>query len=579
MHYKDTIMPAENKLERLRHSAAHLLAHAIIELFPNTKLTIGPATRDGFFYDFLPATNLKESDLPRIEEKMHVIANRNLAITHKQITKNEAKKLYQDNPFKLELINGIEGETVGLATQGNFHDLCRGGHVEQTGLIKYFKLTGISGAYWRANPNNPALQRISGTAFFSAKDLRSYEKQREQALKYDHRKVGRHLDFFSFHDYGVGFPFFHPKGTTVMRILKNYLRKLLTKAGYQEIQTPLMLNDQLWKQSGHYAHYKNYMYFCTVEEKSYAIKPMNCPGSILIYKERPHSYRELPIRLSEFGQVHRYELSGVLHGLFRARAFTIDDGHIYCTPEQIEDEVLTTITMTKTVFQQFNFETIHIKLATKPSDAMGSEALWKKATTSLENALKRSGIPYEIAEGEGAFYGPKIEFHIQDSMKRSWQCGTIQIDFFQAENFNLTYVTHENKKARPVIIHRAIYGSFERFFGILLEHYQGKLPFWIAPVQAKILTITDEQKSYAYDIAQMLQSKNVRAYVDESSNPIAGQIKAAQSEAIPWMIIIGNKEAENKTVTLRYLNGKQEHNLDHDLLLKKVEKSRKFKTT
>ncbi len=566
-------MSAENnekKLERLRHSAAHLLAHAVSELYPDTKLTIGPATKEGFFYDCLPTTNFKEEDLPAIEQRMREISKRNVPITHKQISKKEARELYKDNPFKLELIDQIPGDTVGLAQQGDFYDLCRGGHVYSTGKIKHFKLVGLSGSYWRADKKNQALQRISGTAFPTATALEQYEQRKADALKYDHRKLGKQLDLFSFHEEGTGFPFFHAKGKKVLNLMSDFLRKKLEDAGYLEVSTPMMLNDDLWRKSGHYDHYKNNMYFCTIEEKHYAIKPMNCPGMIMIYKERPRSYRELPLRMSEFGLVHRYELSGVLHGLFRARAFTIDDGHIFCMPNQIEDEVLTTIKMTYDVLKRFGFKNIDVRLSTRPKDSMGSDELWDKAIKALETALKNANVPYAIQEGEGAFYGPKIEFHIQDSMGRTWQCGTIQVDFFLPERFDLNYIASSGKKERPVMIHRAIYGSFERFLGILLEHYKGRLPFWLAPVQAKVLTITDKQKDYARTIMNTLKKSGIRVEMDESSDPIAGKIKTAQLEEVPWMLVLGDKEMVNNTATLRYLDGKQEFGLTIDQLLKKT---------
>lgn len=559
----------DKNLEKLRHSAAHLLAHAVKELFPNTKLTIGPATKDGFFYDFLPEQNFKKEDLTTIESKMHGIAQRNLPIIHKQISKDEARRLYKDNPFKLELIDEIPDDTVGLAEQGNFYDLCKGGHVTSTGELKWFKLLNISGSYWRADKTKTALQRITGTAFFSKKELDNFEHRREEAIQYDHRRFGKELDLFSFHEEGVGFPFFHPHGKTILTVLTNYLRSLLEKDGYQEISTPMMLSDELWKQSGHYEHYKDNMYFCSIEEKTYAVKPMNCPGAILIYRERPHSYRELPLRFSEFGLVHRYELSGVLHGLFRARAFTIDDAHVFCTENQIEQEVLNMITMAYDVYKKFEFTNITVGLSTKPEKAMGSDALWNKATDALKNALNKAERPFEIYEGEGAFYGPKIEFGIEDSMGRTWQCGTVQVDFFQADNFDLSYVTSDGTKARPVMIHRAIYGSFERFFAILLEHYKGKLPFWLAPVQAKVLTITDEQKEYAANILNTLKDSGIRTIMDTSSDPISGQIKKAQLQRIPWMLVVGKKEVANNTITIRYLDGKQEFGLTMEQILKK----------
>jgi len=568
-------MKKEDSLKIVRHSAAHLLAHAIQELYPKTTLTIGPATREGFFYDMLPKTNFKESDLPAIEEKMREIVQRDLKITHEQMPKNEARVLYKDNPFKLELIDGIPGDTVGIARQGEFHDLCRSGHVDSTGKIKHFKLLHISGSYWRADRDGQPLQRITGTAFETAKDFRTYEKKVEDALKYDHRRLGKQLDLFSFHDEGVGFPFFHHKGKLIIKKMISYLRHLLDKADYLEIETPVMLSDDLWKRSGHYKHYKDNMFFSTIEDKNYAVRPMNCPGAILLFKERPRSYRNLPMRLSEFGKVHRFELSGVLHGLFRVRAFTQDDGHIFCTPDQIKEEILKTIEITMRLLKKFGFEDIKVALSTKPEKAMGDDALWDKATKALESALKKTNIDYTINEGDGAFYGPKIDFQIKDSMDREWQLTTIQLDFFQPENFDLEYVTSAGTKARPVMIHRALYGSLERFLGILIEHYKGNLPFWIAPVQVRVLTITDDQKKYAQSIYNKLKESGIRAELDESSDPISGQIKAAQLEKIPWMIVVGNKEMTNNTVTLRFLNGKQEFGISIDELIKRASEENK----
>lgn len=558
------------ELQKLRHSAAHLLAHAIHELHPNTLLTIGPATENGFFYDFLPDTNFKEEDLEPISARMKEIVERNLPLTHESMSKNDARELYKNNPFKLELIDGIPGDTVGIARQGDFYDLCKGGHISSTGELKNFVLLGISGAYWRANRDGQALQRISGTAFPTAKELRTYLQHREDALKYDHRKIGLQQELFSFHEEGPGFAFFHPKGTVILNKLRDFIQKKLELLDYKEIKTPCLLSDELWKQSGHYQHYKNNMYFCTIDEKSYAIKPMNCPGSILVYQERPHSYRELPLKLAEFGLVHRYELSGVLHGLLRVRSFTQDDGHIYCTPEQIEDVIYETIKLTYDVLHAFDFEKISVAVSTKPDNAMGSDELWDKATYALEQGLKRASIEYTIQEGEGAFYGPKIEFQILDSMDRSWQCSTIQVDFFQPENFDLSYITNEGTKARPVMIHRAIYGSFERFFAILLEHYKGKLPFWLAPVQIKMLTITDEHKTYAHGIEAELKNKGLRVAFDDSSDQISGKIKRAQTEQVPWMLVIGQKEVDNNTITLRHRDGKQEFGLTLETVLAKA---------
>jgi threonyl-tRNA synthetase len=563
-------MENQKQLAILRHSVAHLLAHAIMELYPDTLLTIGPATEDGFFYDILPKQNFHEADLEPISKRMHEIVKRNLPITHEEMDKEQARKLFAHNRFKLELIDGIPGPTVGIARQGNFYDLCRGGHVASTGLLAHFKLQNLSGSYWRADRANQPLQRISGTAFFTAEELSEYERLRTEAQLYDHRRLGKQLDLFSFHDEGIGFPFYHPKGRTIFNTLIAFMRKQLEAQNYQEIATPIMLSDELWKQSGHYDHYKQNMYFCTIDEKTYAVRPMNCPGAILMYKERPRSYRDLPLRLSEFGLVHRFELSGVLHGLFRTRAFTQDDAHIFCMPDQIQHEIQLMIDLVYTTYKKFGFAITHVAVSTKPEKAMGSDVLWETATQALIDSLKAKQIQYTIKEGEGAFYGPKIEFLIQDSMKREWQCGTIQVDFFQPQNFELEYTASSGQKERPVMLHRAIYGSLERFIGILVEHYKGAFPFWLAPVQARILTITDSQKAYAKSLLAILKEHKIRVEIDETSDPIAGKIKAAQLDKIPWMLVIGKKEEEQKTVTVRYLDGKQEFGLTIDQVVQKA---------
>ena len=559
-----------NDLSVLRHSAAHLAAQAIKELFPKTKLTIGPATKDGFFYDVLPERNFKEEDLVAIEERMRELSKKNYPIEHQEISKEEARKIFSDNPFKMELIDQIPGDTVGLSVQGDFKDLCRGGHVASTGDIKHFKLLGISGSYWRADRSGQPLQRIHGTAFLTAQDLEDFEKRQEELLQHDHRRLGKQLDYFSFHEDAAGFPFFHPKGQRVLLALKNYMRTLHDKYNYKEIATPTVLNAELWKRSGHYDHYKDNMYFSQIDERTYAIKPMNCPGSFLVYKQRPRSYRELPLKLAEFGHVHRYELSGVLHGLLRVRAFTIDDTHIYCTLDQLEQEILTTLELAYQMLEKCGFTDVSLALSTKPESAMGSDEQWQKATDALENALKKLGKPYTIQEGEGAFYGPKIEIVIKDAMGREWQTGTVQVDFFQAENFDLTYVNSEGKQERPVIIHTALYGSLERFFAILLEHYKGHLPFWLAPVQVRILTITDDQKEYAQNLLETLKKEGIRAELDRSSDKITSKVKSAQLAKIPWMFIIGNKEVDAGTVSIRYADGKQEFGLNVDDLIKKA---------
>jgi len=569
-HEKGQLTHAE-ELQILRHSTAHLLAHATMELFPDTQLTIGPATEEGFFYDSLPVRNFKDEDLPILEQRMRDISARNLPLTHKEITKTEARALYKNNPFKLEMIDALPGDMVGLASQGDFYDLCRGGHVASTGDIKHFKLLNISGSYWRADRTGTALQRITGTAFLSQKEMEEHEQRILDAQMYDHRKLGKQLDYFSFHDEGPGFPFFHPKGKIVINLLIQYMRSLLKKTNHQEIETPLMLSDELWRRSGHYQFYQDKMYFSLIDERSFAIKPMNCPGSILIYNDHPRSYRELPLRLNEFGRVHRHELSGVLHGLFRVRAFTIDDTHIYCTPDQIEKEILTFLSMVMEVMKKFGFENLRVGVSTRPENSMGSDEAWEKATNGLISGLNTAGIPYTIQEGEGAFYGPKIEIKMKDSMNREWQCGTIQIDFFAAENFDLNYVAPDGTLKRPVILHQAVYGSLERFFGVVLEHYKGHLPFWLSPVQIRLLTVSDEQKPYAQELLTFLLNHNVRAELDNSSDTLSAQIKTAQLAKTPWMLVIGKKEVAEETVTLRYHDGKQVQGLTKEQLLNLVQ--------
>jgi threonyl-tRNA synthetase len=557
-------------LEQLRHSAAHLLAHAVYELYPDTLFTIGPATEDGFFYDMLPHTNFKECDLPLIEERMRELAKRNYPIVHTLITAEKAREIFKDNRFKLQLIDEINQPLVGLATQGEFKDLCRGGHVSHTGDIQHFKLEAISGSYWKANRDDQALQRISGTAFFSDEELKKYEQKKLDAIQYDHRRLGKQLDLFSFHEEGPGFAFFHPKGRLVLNLLIEYMRKLQKEYNYQEISTPILLSDSLWHQSGHYAHYKDKMYFCSIDEREFAVKPMNCPGSTLIFSERPRSYRELPLKLAEFGLVHRHELSGVLHGLMRVRSFTQDDAHIYCTIDQVEDQVVSIIRMMQRLLAKFSFTNVSFAVSTRPDDSMGDDIQWEKATNALTNALQKEGISHKIQDKEGAFYGPKIEVKIQDAMEREWQCGTVQIDFNMPHNFDLSFINSKGEKERPVMVHQAIYGSFERIFAIILEHYKGLLPFWLCPVQVRALPITNAQQEYAHEIINSLKAAGIRADMDASGDPLSGQIKNAQAEKIPWMLVLGKKETELNVVTLRHRDGKQELNLPLNQIIEKA---------
>lgn len=567
-------MEHNNAYFQLRHSAAHLLAQAVTELYPTTKLTIGPVTEEGFFYDFLPEKNFKEEDLASIEAKMHEIVERNLPIIQKSISKKEALKLFRDNPYKIELINDIPDAEVGLSCQGDFCDLCKGGHVESTGEIKHFKLLNISGSYWRADKNNQALQRITGIVFPTEKEMLDYERQKEEAAMSDHRRIGKQQELFSFHDVAAGFPFFHPKGLIIFNKLIESMRDA-QKGIYTEVKTPLIMSETLWKTSGHYDHYRDKMYFTNIDDQPYCVKPMSCPGAMLLYGEKPRSYRELPMRLSEFGFVHRHELSGVLHGLFRVRAFTQDDAHIFCTPDQLESEIAHVIKLALDTYKKFGFEKVSMALATKPKDSMGSEELWEKATNALRNAMIANNVKFEVREGDGAFYGPKVDMYIEDAMGRQWQCGTVQVDFNMPLNFNLTYVASDQSRQVPVVVHRAIYGSLERFMGVLLEHYKGNLPFWLAPVQVKVLTITDAQKDYARLIIAELDRLGIRTKLDESSDPISGQIKTAQLEKVPLMLVIGKKEIADKTVTIRHRDGTQEAGISIESLLAKVKELNK----
>ena len=558
----------QEHLHNLRHTAAHVIAQAVLQLFPGTKLTIGPVTDTGFFYDFLPASgqSFKEDDLAKIDARMRELIAKDYPMTGKQVSKAEARVLWADNPFKLEIIEDIPGDTVGVYSQGDFFDLCRGGHLDSIGGVKFFKLMSISGSYWRANRDGVALQRITGVAFATQEEMDAHFKMVEDAERYDHRRLGKELDLFSFHDEAPGMPLFHAKGLIIYHGLMDYLRTL-RGADYQEIRTPLMLNESLWKKSGHYDHYRDNMYFTQVDESHACIKPMNCPGSVLAYREKPHSYRELPMRLSEFGYVHRHELSGVLHGLFRVRAFIQDDLHIYATVDQLEAEVDRCIILANKLYAAFGFKNIQFAVSTRPEKSMGSDENWAKATSALTSALDRQGVAYEIHEGEGAFYGPKIEIKIEDNMGRRWQCGTVQVDFNMPINFDLTYVAADQSRQRPVMVHCAIYGSMERFIGMLLEHTKGRLPFWIAPVQARVLMISEKQADYAQHVADALRAGGLRVELDHSHDQISAQIRKAQLDKVPWMVVVGQKEVDQGTVTLRDLDGKQQFGQTIDSLL------------
>jgi len=556
--------------EVFRHSSAHLMAHAIKRLFPKAKLSIGPAVEDGFYYDIDYEKRFKPEDFAKIEKEMDRIVKENLKLERIELTKKQALKKFKDNPYKTEMIKELEDEKISIYRQGNFIDFCRGPHVPSTGKIKAFKLTKIAGAYWKGDAKNKQLQRLYGISFPDKEQLRKYLKLLEEAEKRDHRKLGKELDLFSVHDEGPGFPFFHPNGTVIINILKDFWRKEHAKAGYTEAITPIILNRNLWEQSGHWDHYKENMYFTKIDDQDYAIKPMNCPGGILIYKTRLRSYRELPMRMGEMGIVHRHELSGVLAGLFRVRCFTQDDAHIFMTESQIKDEIIGVINLTDKFYKTFGFS-YKVELSTKPDNAMGSDQAWEKATSGLKNALDAKKIKYKINEGQGAFYGPKIDFHLKDCLGRTWQCGTIQLDFAMPEKFNLTYEGKDGKKHRPIMIHRVIYGSMERFLGILIEHYAGKFPLWLAPTQAVILNINDSHIPYAEKIKEQLEKNNIRVETDFMAETMPRKVREAQLKKIPLILTVGEKEVKNSTVAVRTLDGKLYFNIRPEDLIKKMQ--------
>ena len=560
-------------LDVLRHSLAHLLAAAVMELYPGTKRTIGPPIENGFYYDFQFKKPLAEEDLQKIEKKMQQILPKWDKFTRSEHTAAEAKKEFKDNPFKKELIDEFSkgNKKVSFYKSGNYVDLCRGGHVSSMKKIPQdcFKLTHIAGAYWRGNEKNPQLTRIYAVAFPTKKELNNYLNLLEEAKKRDHRVIGKQLDLFSLHEEGPGFIFFHPKGVIIFNLLKDFMRAELDKIGYKEIMTPMILSKTLWEKSGHWDHYKENMYFTEVEGKEFAVKPMNCPGAVLVFKEKLYSYRDLPIRLSEFGINHRHELSGVLSGLFRVRAFTQDDAHIFCTEDQIEGEVSQLIDLIDFVYKSFNFS-YHIELSTRPDKFTGRIQNWNKAEKALEGALKTKKIKYKLNPGDGAFYGPKIDFHIKDCLGRTWQCATIQVDFSMPEKFNLKYVTEHGNKLQPVMIHRTILGSFERFIGILIEHYAGKFPLWLAPIQARILTVADRFNLYAKKIKEDLERDNLSVELDTRTESVNYKVREDQLQKIPMIIIVGEKEEKSNTVAVRTLDNKVKFNVKVDDLSNRI---------
>ena len=540
-------------LETYRHSSAHIMAEAVGELFPGTKFGIGPVIKEGFYYDFDTDHVFTPEDLQKIEEKIAEIVSRNTPFVRKVLKREEALEYFGNlgEKYKVELITDLpEGEEISIYEQGGFLDLCRGPHVPSTGYLKAYKLMNLAGAYWRGSEKNKMLQRIYATAFPDKKELEAYLARLEEARKRDHRKLGAELDLFTLEEEGPGFPLFLPKGMALRNELEDYMREMYKKWDYEEIKTPIILNRKLWEQSGHWDHYKENMYFTKIDEGDYAIKPMNCPGCMLVYKHGQHSYRELPIRYAEMGLVHRHEKSGVLHGLMRVRAFTQDDAHIFMLYHQIREEIRKVIEMVDEVYQTFGF-TYSVELSTRPEKAMGEVEMWDMATQSLKDALEELKMPYAINEGDGAFYGPKIDFHLNDSIGRTWQCGTIQLDFQMPEKFDLSYIGEDGAKHRPAMIHRAIYGSIERFIGILIEHYGGAFPLWLSPVQANILPVAEVHQEYAWEAAARLKKAGIRVQVDDRNEKLGYRIRESQVKKIPYTFVVGDREAEEGSLSVR----------------------------
>jgi threonyl-tRNA synthetase len=543
----------DTALEVLRHSAAHVMAEAVLNLFPDARLTIGPVVEDGFYYD-IDMPPVSEDDLGKIEAEIQQIIKAKNSFSRQVVSKKKALEIFKDNPFKCELINELDDQEISLYQNGAFIDLCRGPHIPHTGMIKGIKLMKISGAYWRADPSREQLQRLYGTAFFDKKKLNQYLHLIEEAKKRDHRKVGTRLDLYSFHDEAPGMAFFHAKGMDMWNALLDYWRETHRTAGYVETKTPVLLNRKLWEKSGHWDNYRENMYTCVIDDEEYAIKPMNCPGGMILFKTRSYSYRDLPLRAGEVGLVHRHELSGALSGLFRVRSFHQDDAHIFMTPDQIEQEVLGVLQLAEQIYQKFGLS-FHLELSTRPEKSIGTDAQWEEATSGLESALKTYGQDYVINEGDGAFYGPKIDIHIKDALGRTWQCGTVQLDMALPERFDLTYKGQDNEKHRPIMIHRVIYGSMERFFGILVEHFAGKFPLWLAPVQAVVLPITQDLADHADQVKKDLEAAGIRCEVDHRNETLKKKIREAQVNYIPLILTIGEKEKDTGTLSVRTLDG------------------------
>ena len=548
-----SVEEAKDELRAIRHTASHVLAQAVKRLYPETKLAIGPAIDDGFYYVFDREGGFTPDDLEKLEAEMKKIVKENLALKPFVLPRDEAIKFMQEKgePYKVELIEDLpEGETISFYQQGDFVDLCAGPHILYTKGIKAFKLTSIAGAYWRGSEKNKMLTRIYGTAFAKKEDLEAYLTMMEEAKKRDHRKLGKELGLFMFAEEGPGFPFFLPKGMTLKNTLIDYWREIHLREGYQEVSTPVILSRKLWETSGHWDHYKENMYTTVIDDEDYAIKPMNCPGGMLVYKSQPRSYRDLPLRVGELGLVHRHEKSGQLHGLMRVRCFTQDDAHIFMTQDQITDEIKGVTRLINEVYSQFGFD-YFVELSTRPEDSMGSDEDWEMATNGLRNALDEMGLKYIVNEGDGAFYGPKIDFHLRDSIGRTWQCGTIQLDFQLPQRFEAEYVAEDGTKKRPIMIHRVCFGSIERFIGILIEHFAGKFPVWLAPVQVKVIPVSEKSMEYAQGVYDQLKAAGIRTELDRKDEKVGYKIRQAQLEKVPFMLVLGEKEAAEGKITVR----------------------------
>ena len=538
-------------LHIMRHSCAHIMAEAVQELYPGTQIAFGPATDDGYFYDFELPNNISSDDFGAIEKKMAEIVKADEPFVREVVSIDEAKKIFADQRFKLEHIDDLTDQEISIYRHGSFVDLCAGPHVPSAGKIGAFKMMKLAGAYWRGDATREQLQRLYGTAFFKKSELEEYLHNLEEAEKRDHRRIGREMDIFMMRDEAPGFPFFLPNGMILKNTLLDYWREIHKKAGYVEISTPMIMNKQLWQTSGHWDHYKDNMYSTVIDEEEYCVKPMNCPGGVLVYASKPHSYRDLPIRAGEIGLVHRHEMKGALHGLFRVRCFNQDDAHLFVRPDQLTEEIVGVVKLIDSVYQQFGF-TYHVELSTRPEDSMGSDEDWEAAEAGLKTALEELGMEYEVNEGDGAFYGPKIDFHLTDSLGRTWQCGTVQLDFQMPQNFDLEYTDADGSKKRPVMLHRVCYGSVERFIGILIEHYAGKFPVWLAPMQGKGLPVSEKSRDYAHKVADAIEAAGIRVVVDNRDEKIGYKIREARSiDRVPYMVIVGEKEAEEGTISVR----------------------------